>query len=251
MDDRLRMYLAELFGTFVFVLFGAGTLCASYLPAADPRFYTVGGVTLGVALAEGIALAVAVTATMHLSPGCCNPAIALALFVTRRLEAGRTALLIAVQLLGAFLAGLTLRGLFSEGILAEARMGSPHLKALLDPDNAVTLRALASGVGVELLLTFFLTVAAFATLFDRRAPRLGGIGLGMAQAAVVLFGFHLTGGAANPALWFGPAVWQLSLSTAQTAGPLADHTVYWVGPILGALAGSVFYTVVLLPPEKK
>jgi hypothetical protein len=37
----------------------------------------------------------------------------------------------------------------------------------------------------------------------------------------------------------------------QMARPLGDHAVYWVGPILGALAGSVFYTMVLLPPEKE
>ena len=53
MDTRPRMYLAELFGTFIVVLIGAGTICASYLPTADPRYYAgVGGVTLAAALAE-------------------------------------------------------------------------------------------------------------------------------------------------------------------------------------------------------
>jgi glycerol uptake facilitator-like aquaporin len=69
--------------------------------------------------------------------------------------------------------------------------------------------------------------------------------------AVILFGFHLTGGAANPARWFGPAVWQLSLGDLPTARPLADHVVYWLGPIFGALAGSIFYTMVLMPDERK
>jgi glycerol uptake facilitator-like aquaporin len=251
MDASVRLYLAELFGTFLLVLIGAGTICASYLPAADPRFYTVGGLTLAAALAEGIALAVAVSATCHLSIGCCNPAITLAHFVSRRLDAGRAALLILVQLLGAFLAGLTLRGLFTAEVLAEARMGTPHLKALLGPDNTITLGSLAAGVAVEFLLTAFLTIAAFATLFDRRAPRMGGFGLGMAQIAVVLFGFHLTGGAANPARWFGTAVWQLTLSMPQTLRPLGDHTVYWVGPTLGALAGSFVYNVVAGPTDRK
>ncbi len=130
-------------------------------------------------------------------------------------------------------------------------MGSPHLKALLDRDDVITLPALAAGVGVEFVLTFFISIAAFVTLFDRRAPQLGGFGLGLAQIAVVLFGFHLTGGAANPARWFGPAVWQLSLSMPQTTRPLGDHPVYWLGPILGALAGSIFYTLVLMPEPRK
>jgi glycerol uptake facilitator-like aquaporin len=251
MDARLRMYLAELLGTFLFVLIAAGAVCSSYLPAADPRYYTVGGLTLAAALAEGFALAVAVSATCWLSVGCCNPAITLALFVSRRIDGGRAFLLILVQLTGAFLAGLALRGLFSDGVLIDARMGAPHLKALLGPDQAITLAGLAAGVGVEFLLTFFLTVAAFVTLLDPRAPRLGGFGLGLAQVAVVLFGFHLTGGAANPARWFGPAVWQLSLGMPQAVRPLGDHPVYWVGPIFGALAGGVFYSLVLLPDAKK
>jgi glycerol uptake facilitator-like aquaporin len=251
MDTRLRMYLAELFGTFMVVLIGAGTICASYLPANDPRYYTTGGVTLAAALAYGIALAVAVTASFHLSPGCCNPAITLALFVNRRLEFGRMAALIATQLLGSFLAGLTLRGLFSESVLADARMGSPHLKALLGQGDTLTLGALTAGVGVEFVLSVLVAIAAFVTLFDPRAPKLGGFGLGLAQVAAVLFGFHLTGGSANPAMWFGPALWQLSLSIPPTLHPLSDHAVYWLGPILGALAASIFYTVVVMPEERK
>jgi glycerol uptake facilitator-like aquaporin len=250
MDTRLRSYLAELFGTFLVVLIGAGTICATYLPVADPRSYRVGGITLAAALSYGIALAVAVTASFHLSPGCCNPAITLALFVNRRIEWGRMTALIVAQLLGAFLAGLALRGLFSDDLLVEARMGSPHLKALLGQNDTITLGSLAAGVGVEFVLTFFIAIAAFVTLFDRRAPKLGGFGLGLAQVAVVLFGFHLTGGSANPAMWFGPAVWQLSLSMPPTPRPLGDHAVYWLGPILGALAASIFYTVVVMPEER-
>ncbi len=85
--------------------------------------------TLAAALAEGIALAIAVTAAFHLSPGCCNPAITLALFVNRRLEFGRMIALIAAQLLGAFLAGLALCGLFSDAVLAESRHGQSTLES--------------------------------------------------------------------------------------------------------------------------
>jgi glycerol uptake facilitator-like aquaporin len=76
----------------------------------------------------------------------------------------------------------------------------------------------------------------------------------MAQVAVVLFGFHLTGAAANPARWFGPAVWQMSILAnlpANVDRPLGDHVVYWVGPVLGALAAAVLYVLLILPPEKK
>ena len=250
MDSRLRMYLTELFGTFVLVVVGAGALCAAFLPE-QRAYYSVGGITLAAALADGFALAVAVSFTSYLSPGCCNPAITLALFVMRKLDRGPMLGLIFMQLLGSFLAGLTLRSLFAETVLIDARMGSPHLKALLSASGAVTLPGLATGVFLEALFTFVVTLAAFATLIDRRAPRMGAVGLGMAQVAVVLFGFHLTGGAANPARWFGPAVWQLSLSSLQVNRPLGDHVVYWVGPTLGALAAAVLYVLLILPAEKK
>src|SRR5262245_14117654 len=107
MDTRLRMYLAELFGTFLFVLIAAGALCAASLPTPESRAWTVGGLSLAAALSEGFALAIAVSATCFLSIGCCNPAITLALFVMRKLDTGRAFLLIAMQLLGSFLAGLT------------------------------------------------------------------------------------------------------------------------------------------------
>src|SRR5262245_59170295 len=123
MDVRLRTYLAELFGTFLFVLVAAGTLCAGYLPADDARFLSAGGLTLAVALAAGFTLAVVVTAAMPLSPGCCNPAVTIALWVAKQLDGTKTALLIVMQFLGALIAGLVVRGLFSEEVLSQARMG--------------------------------------------------------------------------------------------------------------------------------
>jgi aquaporin TIP len=252
MDTRVRMYLAELFGTFVLVVVAAGAVCSAYLPetAQSPRYYSVGGVTVAAALADGFALAVAVSFTSYLSPGCCNPAVTLALFITRKLDRGPTIGLILMQLLGSFLAGLAIRSLYSDVVLVDARMGAPHLRALADAGN-VTLASIGVGILLEALFTFVVTMAAFATLIDKRAPRLGGLGIGMAQVAVVLFGFHLTGGSANPARWFGPAMWQLSVGPLGAMRPLSGHAVYWAGPIIGAMAAAVLYVAVILPPERK
>jgi aquaporin Z len=250
MEQKLRMYLAELFGTFVLVFAGAGTLCSSYL-TSDGRYMSVGGVVVAVALAEGFALAVVLTAIFPLTMGCCNPAITLTMWICNRLDAARAMGLIGMQALGSVLAGLTLRGLFSPDLLAEARLGMPHLRALLGPGGEITLGGLAAGAGLEFAFAFFLTVAVFASLVDKRAPRLGGLIAGLAQVVIVLVGFHLTGGAANPALYLGPAVCQLTVSLEHVARPFGEHPVYWGGPFLGAAAGGLFYTMVLLPETKK
>ncbi len=241
MDDRLRGFLAELIGTFVLVLFGAGAICASYLPSDDYR-----PEVSAVALAEGFTLAVLLTAILPLSQGWLNPALTLMLWVFKRLDGRRTVLLIASQLLGAILAGLVLRLLFADDVLREARLGTPHLKALLTASREVTLRGLLTGVAVEMVLTAVLAWSIFAALYDPRTPRLGGLLPGLAQTAIIVVGYHLTGGCANPARWLGPLVWQFTLPNWQELLPLADHLVYWVGPIVGALLGAYTYTVLLL-----
>jgi glycerol uptake facilitator-like aquaporin len=67
---------------------------------------------------------------------------------------------------------------------------------------------------------------------------------------ITLAAYNLTGGAANPARWFGPALWQQSLGQMKAAAPFADHTVYWAGPIVGALLGGLLYTTIISPPGK-
>jgi glycerol uptake facilitator-like aquaporin len=147
------------------------------------------------------------------------------------------------------LAGLLLRVTFTEGVLYEARMGTPHLflPAFGGVERAQpTLAMLLSGIGIELVLTFLLTFAIFGTMIDPRAPRLGGLGAGLTYAACVFFGFGLTGAAVNPARWFGPFVWELTL---KSEGAHLDHAVYWIGPILGALLAGTVYSFLMVPLE--
>jgi aquaporin Z len=245
MDQKLRMYLAELAGTFVVVLVGAGTVCASQLVGAAALDKT------GIALAEGFALAVALTVTFYVSSGCLNPAVTLMLWVFRRLESRPTVVLIAMQLLGAACAGLLLRLTFGEDVLKQAWAGTPHLKeAYVGSGAPLTFAALVTGTAWEMFFALVVTLALFATLFDPRAPRLGGILAGLAQAAVVLLGFNLTGGSGNPARWFGPAVW---LPTVPGAGrpQLTDALIYAGGPVIGALAAAFLYHALILPPAKR
>jgi glycerol uptake facilitator-like aquaporin len=248
MDGKLRPYLAELLGTFVLVFVGAGTVCASYRTETAPPWLGV-----AVALAEGCALAAALTfSTLDGPGGCLNPAFTLMLWVCKRLDGYRTIAFIVIQLIGATLAGLAVRISFGEMLLTNARLGTPHLKAFLESDSSIPVSGLAAGIGLEAAFTAIVAFAVFATLIDPRRPRQGGVGVGIAQVAVVLFGFNLTGGCANPARWFGPAVWEMTVPALRTGfpGPFADHVVYWVGPIIGAVLGGVLYSSLILPPER-
>jgi glycerol uptake facilitator-like aquaporin len=56
----------------------------------------------------------------------------------------------------------------------------------------------------------------------------------------ILFGGPLTGAAMNPARTFGPALagW---IAGASTYNPWASHLVYWIGPLIGAIAARSLY----------
>jgi len=232
MQATPRLYFTEFLGTFLLVLFGAGTICAYATPNA-PRLEVT-----GIALAEGFILGVLLCTFGPLGSAGFNPAITLALYICQILDLRATVQLVAVQIAGAILAGLLLYGIFHPGVALEAHLGRPYLKAFLDPDSPrVTMAALTSGALVEMLFTAVLTLAFCWWMLDPKAPRMSGILVGLVQTAIILFGFHLTGGAANPARWLGPTVWEGVLVSG--TGVYADHAVYWAGPIAGAILGAV------------
>jgi MIP family channel proteins len=240
MEKHLRPALVETIGTFALVFIGAASVCVSGM--APPNDLVNPGV-LGIALAQGFILAAALTATVPASGGFLNPAVTLTLWVFRRLEGRRAVWLIGAQIVGAVLAGLCVRLMFAEDVLRLVRCGTPHLNARAFGSTA--LPSVFSGIGIELVLTFLLTFAIFGTILDPRAPRLGGLGAGLALAAIVLVGYSLTGGAANPVRWFGPAVAELSIPGMESDA-FRDHTVYWLGPIAGALLAGALYDFLIL-----
>jgi aquaporin Z len=241
MDRNVRAFVAEFLGTFALVFLSAGAVCAVHLPSLLPA-----GV-LGVAVAQACVLAVALSATVYVSGGYLNPAITITLWVLRRLDNARTAGLLAAQLLGAVLAGGLLRLAFDSSVLIAARFGSPHVTEAYGPQ---TLGALTAAAGLEVVLTFLLTFVIFGTVIDPRAPRLGGLGaglaVGLALVGITFLGFNLTGAAVNPARAFGAAVWEW---TAEPPNLREQVFVYWIGPIVGALLAGLAYTYLILPPS--
>jgi glycerol uptake facilitator-like aquaporin len=244
MHSQLRPYLAELIGTFAVVLVGAGAVCAARVPIAPGGPQPLLASLTGIALAQGFVYAVFLSATVNVSGGYLNPAVTLMLWVFKRLDTGRTCWLLAAQLLGAALAGAAIRLLFSEEILREVHLGTPHLTRAFG--NLNESRAWVSGVGVEMVLTFLLTFAIFGTMLDPRAPRLGGLGPGLAVTALVLLGFHLTGAGMNPARWFGTVIWEPTVSTLRP-DLFVDILANLVGPVAGALLAGAVYTLLILP----
>jgi len=255
MDKNLRAYVGELAGTFSVVFLVAAAVCAHW--AAGPSDQQ-GLQVLGIAVVYGLAYAVALAITLPHSGGYLNPAVTLMLWVFKRFDGLKTICLIFVQLLGAALAGGLVRLVFTEIVLTQARMGTPHVNLKAFDAGSVTASVLVSGVGMELGLTLILTFVIFATIIDPRSPRwlgpwgkrLVGLWVGLVVIAITLVGFNLTGACVNPARWFGTAVWESTVPGLQ-ATQYKDHLVYWFGPIAGALIAGVVYTMLILPVDQE
>ena len=177
---------------------------------------------LGVAFAHGLALAVLVSALGPISGGHFNPAITLAIWIMGRIKPMVAATYFVAQLVGALAAGFALKVVFAESWQA-SNIGTPALGAGITP---------ALGIGIEAILTALLVLTVIGTAVDPRAPKIGGLAIGLAVAADILVGGPLTGAAMNPARWFGPAV---------AAGAYADWYVWWIGALIGAAAAALVY----------
>jgi aquaporin TIP len=240
-----RTALVELVGVFGVVLFSAGVVCVNQMTTANPQQAGTAPLTLhqpglfGVALAQGLILAVTLALTAPVSGGFLNPAATLTLWAFGRIDSARAGVLLAAQALGSALAAGCVRLIFSPDILQSAHYGAPHVNALAYP--VLNQNTVLAGSGVELVLTFFLVLAIFAALGQAGDFLRPGLAPGMVQAAAVLVGFPLTGAALNPARWFGPVLWE-SISGPASGNPWSDFLVYLSGPTLGALLAGLFWT---------
>ena len=206
-----QKYAAEVYGTFVLVLFGTGAILAT------------GGDPVGIALGFGLALVAGLFTVGRISGGHFNPAVSFGFALTKRLSWGGMIRYWIAQLAGAAIAGWLL-GVIYQGASVEAHLGA----TTVTPEIGAPIAALIEGV-----LTFFLVIVIFATAVDPRAPKgFAGFAIGMAITMDILMAGSLTGGAVNPARAFGPAF---------AAGYWQDHWVYWAGPLLGGAVAAFVY----------
>lgn len=213
--EVFRRYLGEAIGTAALVFIGAGAVMANVL--------TNGSVGIvGVALAFGFVILAMVYIFGPISGAHINPAITIAFWATGKTSLQDAIGYILFQLLGAFVAALAL--LLTFGDLVDVGAGVTVLA------EGVTT---GQGVFIEAVLTFFLMLAVLAFVQKKSSDFFhGGTVIGLVIAMDILLGFGLTGGSMNPARTFGPAI---------VANLFTDHWVYWVGPIVGAVAAAFLW----------
>lgn len=235
-----RVMLAELIGTFFLCFAGIAAILSTGDPIAS------GAGLVGVALAHGLALSVAVNAFGGVSGAHFNPAVTIGMLAVGRIRPDRAVQYILAQLAGATLAAWACQCFFPAGVVNGAMLGIPLPDPMIGETGAwVTVPVL---LGVEFVLTFMLMTAIFGTAVDARgqAVKIGGFGIGLTVTFDILACGKVTGASMNPARSFGPALIHRLTGGDAGAGAFELHWCYWAAPIAGAIVAAVIYEKLIL-----
>ena len=134
---------------------------------------------------------------------------------------------VIAQCLGAIVAAFLVKLCYPAAALTAVDMGTPALGAGISP---------GMGLLTEIILTFFLVFVVYGTAVDHRAPKMGGLFIGLTVALDILMGGPISGAAMNPARHLGPAL---------MGGGLQDVWLYWLGPVIGGILAATIYNRVL------
>src|SRR5436309_2455279 len=114
-----KQLLAEAIGTFFLCFAGIGAIVAQWKPL------DTGVGLVGVALAHGLALSIAVSIFAGISGAHFNPAVTVGFLVTRRITPPLAALYIIFQLVGATLAAAACNLMYSADAVNAHALGIP------------------------------------------------------------------------------------------------------------------------------
>jgi MIP family channel proteins len=231
-DRGLAAYIAELIGT-LFLVFVIGTVVSLYVSTGAAA--QTGSDFAVVGLVHAFALFLLIIVFGQVSGGHFNPVITIAAAAMRRIDPVDAVVYILAQLSGAVLGALLVKGiLLDEGRASD--YGAATISPLLGGSFAA---AVVEGIGAFLLVLAVCAVAFNPRARQEWAPWVIGTTLGF---AVMIFG-PLTGGAFNPARWFGPAL------IGDAFNGFSDVWPYIIGPLVGSLLAVGVYRFVIAGPQ--
>lgn len=214
----MKKFFAELIGTFILVFVGTGTV------AFGNGMEGIGHV--GIALAFGLSIVAAAYSIGTISGAHLNPAVSIAMFVNKRLNAKDLASYIVAQVVGALLASSFLYFLVSNSGLSVDKVGLGQ-NALADGVTAL------GGFLFEAVASFiFILVIVTVTSESKGNAEIAGIVIGLTLALMILVGLNITGLSVNPARSLAP-----SLFIGGSA--LKQVWIFILAPIVGGILAAI------------
>jgi len=238
MHSMPQRAIAEFFGTAALVLVGPGSVVATLTLAGKAVPAVTEADLLAISFAFGFIITALVYAIGKVSGCHINPAVTLALAVTKRFPWKEVPVYWVAQYAGAILGAFAIWGVFANNAVAFG-MGQTHFAA--DASTGYYVQAmLAEALGTGLL------IFAILGIVDSKSPsQLAGIVIGGAVVGIILIFGPVTGASLNPARAFGPELVQA------IAGGTTFWTqyvpVYLVSGFVGAAAAAFLYDYLANP----
>lgn len=203
----MKKYIAEFIGTFALVFCGTGAIVINDV--------TNGSVThVGIAITFGLIVTVMIYSFGKISGAHINPAVTIAFSFTDRFDKKKLIGYIIAQLLGALLASVILKMLFTE----HQNLGS-----------TIPFGSWQQSFILEIILTYFLMIVILFVSQNRSISQYTAIAVGAIVMLEAMFAGPITGASMNPARSIAPAI---------VSGNVTNLSLYIFAPIIGAILAS-------------
>ena len=207
--NSLKKYVAEFIGTFVLVLFACGTAAVVGCSSENGTGYLLTALSFGLVI-------VAMAYSIGNVSGChINPAVSIAMLVSKRMSVTDFVGYVVAQFLGAIAGAAVLMGFVGResGLGANALFNDDILRSLL----------------IEIILTFVFVIAVLGVTSKTENSAVAGLVIGLTLTLV-----HILGTSVNPARSFGPAL-------LVGGDALANVWVFIVAPLIGGVLAALVY----------
>lgn len=225
---------AEMVGTFILVLIGAGTAAMVAVTGRGP---------LDVGLAYGVALMIGIVAFGRVSGAHFNPAVSIGAWLSGRLPGMDVVPYILAQVVGGIVAaGLVRLGIGSlEAVNSESAMSLMGAVSAGYGDHApLASSGLTFGVGialvVEAIAAGLLTLVVLGAAAKKATRAVAPFATGLAFAILMMWTIPFTNGALNPARATATALFSDTWALGQL-------WAWWLAPIVGAAVVGLLYRI--------
>ncbi|MGI2026672.1 MIP/aquaporin family protein [Endozoicomonas acroporae] len=262
--NYLKGFAGEFIGTFILVLFGCGSVAVTVLFSAHAGLFQV-------AMVWGLAVTLAIYATRRLSCAHLNPAVSIAMVVSRRMSMTLLPCYLVAQFAGAFVAAALLYLLFSSSIMqyelthnivrgTESSIASAMMFGEYYPNpmagqvaSVSTVNAFFAECTGTFALVFMILVLTEGCNTGRPDQALAPLFIGLTVTAIISIIAPLTQAGLNPARDLSPRLLASLFGWESAAFPDKHYgflTVYVAGPITGGVIAALCFMGIVEPLMK-